>query len=314
MKCSRTVELVKVQGKRGRMNTSRFFLAGTLGLTLLASAVSVLAIGASLFASNSLPQATNNPAALAKQSSITFVGTVSQLAATSLAAVPKSSQTIVVRVDSVLKKPVAVSLKKGDTVTVEVKDPAAFQEGTQATFYTEGWIFGSGIAVKELGHAAPPTGGTPGAAETSEKPVVQDPSQITDQDLQRLLSSCDFVVIGRVTDVHQWVIPKSAAPRYRTSEHSANWQEAVLQVQSVLKGPKVKKNKIVLRFPLSRDVAWVNAPKFENGQQGIFILRKDELSGASVGGYKADVYTCLNPGDWLPMIEEARVRSLLKNR
>lgn len=292
-------------GKQGRMNSSSFFRAGILLLGLHAS-------GASLLAPAPLPQATNSQTALVKQSSISFVGTVSQVAATSFVGVPKSAQTIVVRVDSVLKKPAAVSLKKGDTVTVEVKDPAAFQEGTQATFYTEGWIFGSGVAVKELGHAAPPSGGASGAAETAEKPVETAPSEISDQDLQRLLANCDYVVIGRITDVHPWTVPKSAAPRYRTSEHSANWQEAVLHVQSVLKGPKPKKNKIVIRFPLSRDVAWVSAPKFEPGQQGVFILQKDEVSGASSGGYKADVYTCLRPGDWLPMTEEARVRSLVK--
>ena len=295
MKRIRTVQPGKEPGKQGRMNTSRFFLAGII-------------LWSSLLAPRALPQATNNPA---KQSSITFVGTVSQVAATSIAAVPKSPQTIVVRVDSVLKKPAAVSLKKGDTVTVEVKDPAAFQEGTQATFYTEGWIFGSGLAVKELGHAAPPSGG---AAETAEKPVEQSPSEITDQDLQRQIAKADYVVTGRITDVHPWAVPKSAAPRYRTSEHSASWHEAVLQVQSVLKGPKLKRNKIVLRFPQSRDVAWVSAPKFEPGQQGVFILQKEDVSGApaSSGAAKADVYTCLRPGDFVPMTEEARVRSLLK--
>lgn len=304
-------------GKQGIMNTSSFFLAGILLLGLPVSGPSLPVSGAGLLGPGALPQATNNQATPAKQSSITFVGTVSQVAATSLAAVPKSPQTIVVRVDSVLKKPAAVSLKKGDTVTVEVKDPAAFQEGTQATFYTEGWIFGSGVAVKELGHDAAPSGGAPGAPETGEKTVEQSPSEITDQDLQRLLATADYVVIGRITDVHQWAIPKSAAPRYRTSEHSANWQEAALQVQSVLKGPKPKKNKMVVRFPLSRDVAWVNAPKFQAGEQGIFILKKDTVSGAptaSVGGYKADAYTCLRPGDWLPTSDEARVRSLLKNK
>jgi hypothetical protein len=284
------------------MNTSRLSLAGILLLGLLAPAA--------------FPQATNNQAALVKQSSIAFVGTVSQVAATSFAGVPKSAQTIVVRVDSVLKKPAAVSLKKGDTVTVEVKDPAAFQEGTQATFYTEGWIFGSGVAVKELGHAAPPSGATPGPVETAEKTVEQVPSEISDQDLQRLIAAADYVVIGRVTDVHPWTVPKSATPRYRTSEHSASWHEAVLQVLSVLKGPKLKRNKIVLRFPLSRDVAWVRAPKFEAGQQGVFILQKDKVSGApaSAAANKADVYTCLKPGDWLPVTEEPRVRSLVKSR
>ena len=287
-------------GKQGMMHASRFFLAAILCMITLAP--------------RALPQATNNPATAAKQSSITFVGTVSQVAATSIAAVPKSPQTIVVRVDSVLKKPAAVSLKKGDTVTVEVKDPAAFQEGTQATFYTEGWIFGSGVAVKELGHAAPPSGATPAPVETPEKTVVQSPSDISDQDLQRLIAAADYVVTGRITDVHPWTVPKSAVPRYRTSEHSASWHEAVLQVQSVLKGPKLKRNKIVLRFPQSRDVAWVSAPKFEPGQQGVFILQKEDVSGAPAnsGAAKADVYTCLRPGDFVPMTEEPRVRSLLK--
>ena len=283
------------------MNTSRFFLAGILWMSLLAP--------------GALPQATDNQAALVKQSSIIFTGTVSQVAATSFAGVPKSAQTIVVRVDSVLKKPAAVSLKKGDNVTVEVKDPAAFQDGTRATFYAEGWIFGSGVAVKELSHEIVPSGGTPSAAYTGEKAFGQVQQEISDQDLQRRLAAADYVVIGRITDVHQWIIPKSAAARYRTSEHSANWHEAVLQVQSVLKGPKLKRNKMVVRFPLSRDVAWVNAPKFEKGEQGIFILKKDQISGdptASLGGYKVDVYTCLKPGDWLPITDEARVRSLLK--
>src|SRR6516164_10645398 len=96
-------------------------------------------------------QGMDNQATLLGKASIVFSGTVSQLAATSFADVPKSAQTMVVRVDTVLKKPAAVSLKKGDSVTVEVKDASGFQEGTQATFFTDGWIFGSGVAVKELG-------------------------------------------------------------------------------------------------------------------------------------------------------------------
>ena len=284
------------------MNTSRFFLAGILWMSLLA-------VGA-------LPQATDNQADLVKQSSIIFAGTVSQVAATSFAGVPKSVQTIVVRVDSVLKKPAAVSLKSGDDVTVEVKDPAAFQDGTQATFYADGWIFGAGVAVKEVAHEILPSGGTPAAAaDIGEKTYGQLQQEISDQDLQRRVAAADYVVVGRVTDVHRWTIPKSAAARYRTSEHSANWHEAVLQIQSILKGPRVKRNKMIVRFPQSRDVAWANAPKFEKKQQGIFILKKDQVSGdatASLGGYTVDAYTCLTPGDWLPMSDEARVRSLLK--
>jgi hypothetical protein len=285
---------VMVRKKEMPMNTSRFFLAGTLCVSLLAVAA--------------LPQATSNQAALVKQSSIVFAGTVSQLGATSFAGVPKSAQTIVVRVDSVLKKPAAVSLKKGDNVTVELKDPSAFQQGTQATFYTEGWIFGSGVAVKELGHELGPSRG-----ETS-KPAVADEKQISDQELQDRLNVADFVVIGRVTDVHRWKPPKSATTR--VSEHDPDWHEAIVQVQSVLKGGQVKGNKLVVRFPGRNDVAWVHSPKFDKNQQGIFCLNKDQTSGVAtekVGGRQLAVYTCLGHGDSLPMSDVPRVRALLKN-
>ncbi|OLC96261.1 MAG: hypothetical protein AUH86_10035 [Acidobacteria bacterium 13_1_40CM_4_58_4] len=258
-------------------------------------------------------QAPTNQASLARQSSIVFSGTVSKIGATSFADVPKSAQTLVVRVDFIVKKPSAVSLKKGDDVTVEVKDPSVFQEGTHATFYTDGWIFGSGVAVKELGHEiGPGVGGTTKAAGADEKAHGQGQEQISDQELRDRLNSADFVVIGRVTDIHRWNVPKSA---YRVTEHDPDWHEAVVEVQSVLKGGKVKGNKVVVRFPQRNDVAWVHSPKFEKNQQGIFCLNRDQVSGVpmtKLGGHEVNVYTCLGHGDSLPMSEEARVRSFLK--
>jgi len=262
------------------------------------------------------PQAANDQAALMKKSSIVFFGTVSQLAATSFADVPKSAQTIVVHVETILKKPAAVSLKKGDNVTVEVKDASGFQEGTQATFFTDGWIFGSGVAVKELGHVLGLAGEPGQAAGTENKAPGQAPEQMSDQELRDRMKASDFVVVGRVADVHKWNVPKpkSGAPLHVT-EHDPDWQEAVVEVQSVLKGGKVKGNKVVVRFPSRNDVAWVHSPKFAKNQRGIFCLNRDQTSGApttKAGGQQA--YTCLGHGDALPLSEEARVRALLKNQ
>jgi hypothetical protein len=284
------------------MNTSRFFLAGILCVNVLSAPA--------------LPQAASDQATLAKQSSIVFAGTVTQLGAASFAGVPKSAQTIVVRVDSVLKKPAAVSLKKGDNVTVELKDPSAFQQGTQATFYTEGWIFGSGVAVKELGHRIIVSDAvSTQAPDTSQPPAGQMQDQmVSDQELRDRLNSADFVVIGRVTEVRRWTVPKSAT--HRVSEHDPDWHEAVVEIRSVLKGGQVKGNKIVVRFPGRNDVAWVLSPKFQKNQQGIFCLNRDQTSGVptgKVGGRQVAVYTCLGHGDSLPMSDAPRVRSLLKN-
>lgn len=277
---------------------------------------SILWAGLLASAGVALPQRTESQAALVQQSSIIFAGTVSQLGATSFADVPKSAQTIVVRVDTILKKPAAVSLKKGDNVTVEAKDPSAFQPGARATFYTDGWIFGSGVAVKELGHAIIPSGGKPDRiVAAQEKSLGQIQQQISDQELRRRVASADFVVIARVTDIRKWTPPKSASVPSHVTEHDPDWHDAVIQIESTLKGPKLKKNKLVVRFPECNDVAWVHAPKFEKHQQGIFFLMKDEVSGAPTAlleGSEVNAYTCLSPGDWLPKADEARVRALLK--
>ena len=265
------------------------------------------------------PPAQSAQAALMTKSSIIFSGTVSQLEATSFADVPKSAQTIVVLVDSVMKKPAAVAMKKGDSVTVEVKDPSAFQEGTHAKFYTDGWIFGSGIAVKELGHELSPAGSeATAAAGMEEKTHAQASEQISDQELRDRVNNADFVVVGRITDVRRWNVPKpkSGAPS-RVTEHDPDWHEAVVEVQSVLKGGKVKGNKVVVRFPARNDVAWVNSPKFQKNQQGIFCLNRDQTTGiptTKMGGQQVSVYTCLGHGDSLPMSDEARVRALIKNQ
>lgn len=261
------------------------------------------------------PQGTGSQAALVQQSNIIFAGTVSQLEATSFADVPKSAQTIVVRVESVLKKPPAVSLKKGDNVTVEVKDPGAFRPGMEVTFYADGWIFGSGVAVKELSHAMSPSGGKPGGGGAEERAIRQIEEQISDQELKQRLASADFVVIARVADVRKWTAPEVASVPHRVTEHDPDWHDAVIKIESILKGPKPKKNKLVVRFPQCNDVAWVHAPKFEKHQEGIFFLKKDEVSGAPIAlleGTEVNAYTCLRPGDWLPKSDEARVRSLLK--
>jgi len=285
------------------MNHSRFLFCSMLWAGLLAPAAV------------EFPQGTGNQAALVQQSSIIFAGTVSQLGATSFAEVPKSAQTIVVRVESVLKKPAAVSLKKGDNITVEVKDPGAFRPGMEATFYTDGWIFGSGVAVKELSHAMRPSGGKPGGAGAEERSLRQVEEQISDQELKQRLASADFVVIARVTDVRKWTAPEAASVPHRVTEHDPDWHDAVIKIESILKGPKLKKNKLVVRFPQCNDVAWAHAPKFEKNQEGIFFLMKDEVSGAPVAlleGTEVNAYTCLRPGDWLPKSDQARVRSLLK--
>src|SRR5438093_1118537 len=111
----------------------------------------LLAVALSLLGSPAPASAQGARAALVKQSDIIFIGTVTQVGAVAVPEVPASDRTIVVRVDQVLEKPAAVALGTGDSVTVETVRPGSLKPGIQATFYTTGWIFGRGVAVREVG-------------------------------------------------------------------------------------------------------------------------------------------------------------------
>jgi hypothetical protein len=122
--------------------------------------------------------------------------------------------------------------------------------------------------------------------------------------------------VGQVTAVRPWTAASLAPTRPRISEHAPNWQEAVIRVETALKGAPSDRE-VVVRFPGSWDVAWASAPKFKAGQKGTFILQKDKVTGvptAALAGRSVNAHTALRPGDVLPAAEAARVRILLQRQ
>src|SRR6266566_89056 len=117
-------------------------------------------------------------AALVRQSDIIFAGTVTRAG--------------VIRVDQVFEKPAAVSLMKGDSVTVlpaRAGSPGSppLNPGMQATFYTSGWIYGRWITVREVGHEAigPQLAIVTGAGGTAQQDLVaRARQQVNDADLK----------------------------------------------------------------------------------------------------------------------------------
>src|SRR5256885_6762023 len=112
-----------------------------------------------------------------KQSDIIFIGTVTQVGAVAVPEVPPSDRTVVVRVDQVLEKPAPVALTAGDSVTVETARAGSLKAGIQATFYTTGWIFGRGVAVREVGHEP---GQSPVVAAGAREAVARAPAPVDD--------------------------------------------------------------------------------------------------------------------------------------
>jgi len=67
----------------------------------------------------------------------------------------------------------------------------------------------------------------------------------------------------------------------------------------------------VVLFPASIDVMWADAPKFQAGQEGVWLLRTERVPAAATELFPS-VYTALDPKDFQPRDRVERVQRLLE--
>jgi hypothetical protein len=156
--------------------------------------------------------------------------------------------------------------------------------------------------------------------------------QKKNQPIREALRRADTVVTGVVQEIRP--LPEKKIAKLRTlangydlySEHSPRWREAVIRVQSVLKGDQGEKVLIVI-FPSTEDLMWANSPKFKADQSGTWLLH----SGAQLADDRANIlltpeqfhgqpiraYTALQPEDFQPKDpagkNEKLIREMLKS-
>jgi hypothetical protein len=253
--------------------------------------------------------------AMMRQADLIFVGTVSAVGAAAMAGVPVSQRTLSVRVDAVLEKPAAVRLGAGDTVTVEAAAPEGLAVGRQATFYTRTWLFGRGVAVQEVGHETTAVRRSAAGLVSLQDSVSRMRRQVSDSTLQARIRAADMVVVGRVETIQPASLAAMPGGRRRVTEHDPAWQEAILVVETMIKGAAPADQRVVVRFPGSLDVAWRTMPRYAVGQEGTFLLRRDRVSGsptAMMAGRQVTAYAALSTQDVLSKQDAARVQALAR--
>jgi len=249
---------------------------------------------------------------LAAQAKFVFQGTVKKLKAATLKEVPVTARTVVVRCDRIVQAPDVLSDYAGQDLTVQLADGEKVKAGETYVFYTNGWIFGEGIAVQSLGHEEATAPAMAALSFHAEDPV----RSLRTQEALTQAASAQLIVSGRVAAVR--LPPKEARARAlamasgqtteRISEHAPLWQEAVIDIDEVHKGEHGKKQ-VVIRFPSSTDVRWFKAPKFQPGQEGVFMLHKGQAPAPAAGAKKAlaaaavgsEEYTALDAADFQPL-------------
>jgi hypothetical protein len=235
---------------------------------------------------------------LLRQAEFVFRGRITKFGATTMSEVRASEKTAVVAVDEVYRAPGVLPLLAGKTITVLLSADRSLQVGESSVFLARGWLFGSSIAVQEVGEWQGQVNfqNLPGQLAAQEQKAA-------DEALRNRIAAAPLVVAGKVTDTK----PVEVLQPFTISEHSPQWWEATIQVTSIEKGA-APGGPVVVLYPASIDIMWYQSPKFHPGQEGIWILNRGPIEGMD-----REAFTALQPLDFHPTSEVGRIRHLLQS-
>ena len=241
------------------------------------------------------------------EADVVFRGTVRDVAASAMEEVPATDLTAVVTVDEVVHAPTSLRALEGTDITVVLADAEGLRPRGQYLFFVTAWLFGTGIAVREVGRveADEPEGGARAAAR-----VEETASNAAQRELRRHVEEADLVVAGRVTLVRPSQSAAAAAEERRPiTEHDPNWQEAVVEVQSVVSG-QLRAPQITVLFPASMDVMWRDAPKHRPGERGVWLLHEEQVP-PGVAEAVPNAYAVVHRGDFFGMDRLDEIREVV---
>jgi hypothetical protein len=230
---------------------------------------------------------------LTRSSGLIFSGTIVQRGASTVPILQPSENLVVVRVDRGLRIDPVLGDLQGKMITMAPRAPESLLPDQKAIFFTNSWIHGRGIAVRELEHVD----------IREEESVAMAVAQLPQAHLLERLQAADLVVEAEVISI---------SPVKRTSfeRNAALWAAAELKVDRVLRGKPMKST--VVYFPTSDHPLWAHAPRFKEHQRGIFILhapnRNATPSEATLG---ADSLVALDPTDFQPKSQRQEVEKLI---
>ncbi len=245
--------------------------------------------------------ATLPPEDLIRQAKFIFRGTVQRLNAATMTAVPITDETTVIKVDEVLQAPETLGDYTGKDITVQLTDVRDIREGQQAVFFTNGWLYGESLAVLEVGHRSLEQEAA--MISTLSGQIANINQRQADEALQKRIESSEVVVTGRVSDIRPVAVPTQRRP---ISEHDPEWTEALINIEVTEKGQPSQQTLTIL-FPASTDVMWYKAPKFQTGQEGLWILERRQIRELN-----REAFTAIDPLDFQPLEQRENLRRLIR--
>jgi hypothetical protein len=201
---------------------------------------------------------------LVQLSTFIFSGTVLELGASSVPFVPPNEKLITARLEKSLRTDPVLGDLSGKTITVAVGSAEKFTPGDQVVFFANSWVHGRGIAVREVAHLD--------AGQTDR--VAAAVAELPRRHMFDRVQDAEVVVDARITKIDP--------PGFTLDQHDGLWAAAHLQVNSTLKGSAP--SPAVFYFATAEWPPWNQAPRFEKGQAGIFILHIPPPDTVKEGG------------------------------
>jgi hypothetical protein len=232
-----------------------------------------------------------------RHAELVFRGKVAGLRASTMPEVPASDATVVIAVAEVYRSPEALRGLAGTSITVVTRDPQSLQQGQDILFLARGWLYGQSIAVLEVARES-------GGVDFKGLPqqIDAEDRMMRDEALGERIANASVIVVGRVVETRLVGIPDPLT----VSEHTPMWTEATVHVTGVEKG-SLTASEVTIMYPESRDILWYQAPKFQIGQEGVWILQRQPLEGLDREGL-----TALHPLDFHARDAVERIRGLLR--
>jgi hypothetical protein len=205
-------------------------------------------------------------AVYAPLSDFIFKGTVKVLHTSTINA--KEPESLgVVKVTDIITSHGSMSNLKGKDITVKFNTISNVNIGDDIILFSNAYVLGSEVAVAEVSRLK---SDEPKYSVATLTASAQDAMKhYQDDQLKERLAKSEVVISGQITAVNLLTLEHKA-----DSEHDPMWTEATVHVAETMKGKADKT--ITFVFPASTDVAWYRAPKFKQGDQGVFLLRKGQ--------------------------------------
>lgn len=227
-----------------------------------------------------------------------FTGRVRKRRAATLELVEVSELDAIVSVERVLRRPEGVVDFSGEDITLRGESAVALEDDRVALFAADGWLYGESLALIEVARMD--------ERERSAEKQIRDAEQHASVEaLGDRVRRANLVVVAKVEKTS----PRGGKELPPTSEHDPVWWEAFLAVESVEQGKAGRQLRVL--YPSSLDEFWYESPKFAAGDEGVFLLQRDQKERGPAQ-YRVRGYTALDPLDFHPRERLDELRALLR--